>query len=145
MWRAEGRNSLYFETAHRTNVAEHRHVSKSVVAESEIFPDQYGTDVQLVNQRSGDKLFGRKLREIVTEGQDADLFDTERTEPFEALLEGPDESRCVIRREDLGGVWIERDDRRDFVVPPRACELQEEFNDALVTPVQSIENPNCDA
>ena len=83
--------------------------------------------------------------EIVTEAEQTNLFDAECVETFKALLDRSDEFGRVVRCEHLGGVWIERHHRRDFVPLSGVRKFQEKLKHALVTTVQSVKHANRDA
>ncbi len=114
------------------------------MTEAKVLPDDDLPRVQLTGQDAGDELPRRLIGEGPIEREYAHLFDAERFEPFQSLFERAEQTRRAVGREDVGGVRIERDDRRHGVAGAFTVQVQQHVDDRLMTEVQTIEDTDRD-
>src|SRR5436309_2610324 len=82
-----------------TEIGEQAHVAGLLMAEPEIFADENGFTMQIADENLLDKFAGGEPRELESEWQNHDGFESERVEPLHALRVGREPQRGRVRVE----------------------------------------------
>src|SRR5581483_9927681 len=112
-------------------------VAGLAVAEAEIVADRHYPYAQLVHEDIGDELFGRKLRDFGSEGENEDLLDAFIGHQGGAFVAGSHQRRCAIGSHDARRVRIEGQGARTKL----ACggQFADTAEDAAVSGVKAVE------